>query len=177
MGPASAVWKVPEVALTFFCTMPAGQRSIAAAREHVLDLACGSGWQHPRRHAPTLTHHHTITAPLQPEEIYIGADSFDGVRRIHWCNPFAFWVKSFEAAYEEYADWLLQRADLAELLAPLYGKTLLCSCCAPVGQCHGQLLLKLCEDYKKRERGVIISGTRRLKKSVRIQTRQRDQPF
>ena len=58
-------------------------------------------------------------------------------------------MKSVEVAYKEYTDWLLQRADLHEFLASLYGKTLLCSCRAPVGQCHGQLPVKLCEDYQR----------------------------
>ena len=89
-----------------------------------------------------------VGQPLEANMVYIGLCSFvadgSGIRPTQWCNPFSLFEEKYDDAFAEYEDWLFQRMDLEDFVRPLRGRVLVCDCCAR--RCHGELLVKLCEN-------------------------------
>lgn len=79
----------------------------------------------------------------EPYDIYIGRSS-------KWGNPFMKGVHGTRSeVISKYRSWIKKRPELMEALDELDGKVLGCWCKPEA--CHGDVLIELIEEKKKRE--------------------------
>ena len=110
------------MALTFFASVPSGDSSVVSLRAHLHDECFGPGFL--QTHKPQtcrVLHVNNISSFITSDSIVVGFG--EHINPMPWINPLDLGSFSF-STFEQYFS---QRADKFALLAPLFGKTLLCN--------------------------------------------------
>ena len=121
------------MALTFFASVPSGDSSVVSLRARLHDECFGPGFL--QTHKPQtcrVLHVNNISSFITSDSIVVGFG--EHINPTPWINPLDFGSFSF-STFEQYFS---QRADKFALLAPLFGKTLLCNCTNKA--CHAEFL-------------------------------------
>ena len=94
-------------------------------REAVLNLRLGPGFLPKQAPIISILRVSSLTVPFPLDQVYVG--NGDLTQRIHptpWLNPFAPTSSSASQARVLFKEYAQDRADAADWLAPLFGKTI-----------------------------------------------------